>query len=247
MSNVRTLAVIPARGGSKGLPGKNIRELAGLPLIAHSILLAKRCPDITNCLVTTDSEAIADVARRFGARTLMRPSSLAQDDTPMWPVLRHALHAVEELDAAMYDHLLLLDPTSPGRLPQDVAAALHRLRETPTADGIVGVSRPDFNPIWHCVVERDGWLADLFETASSYSRRQDVPEVYRINASLYIWRAEFVRNEETDWRNGGRHLMHEIPEARAIHIDDISEFERAELMIRHGIVTLPWLEQEPSR
>jgi CMP-N,N'-diacetyllegionaminic acid synthase len=242
------LAVIPARGGSKGLPGKNIRPLAGLPLIAHSIALAKRCPEITRTIVTTDSAEIAAVAREFGADLpFIRPAALAQDDTPIWPVLRHALETTEVADGRRYDYLLLLDPTSPGRLPEDVARAAARLEASPGADGIIGVSVPEFNPVWHCVVERNGVMEDLIDGAARFGRRQDVPTVYRINASLYIWRASFVRAQASDWRSTGRHLLHEVPDVRAIHIDTIDEFERAELFIREGIVMLPWLLEKERR
>ncbi len=111
------------------------------------------------------------------------------------------------------------------------------------AAGIVAVSQPEFNPIWHCVVGRDGWMSDLIPEGAGYVRRQDVPTVYRINATLYIWRAAFVRREAQSWRDRGPHLMHVIPDSRAIHIDDADEFARAELMIREGFVRLPWLEQ----
>jgi CMP-N,N'-diacetyllegionaminic acid synthase len=242
------LAVIPARGGSKGLPGKNIRLLAGIPLIAHSIALARLCPAITRTIVTTDSPDIAAVAREFGAEVpFERPAALAQDDTPIWPVLRHALEAAEAADGRRYDYLLLLDPTSPGRLPEDVARAVARLEASPEADGIIGVSAPEFNPVWHCVVERNGVMEDLIDGAARFGRRQDVPPVYRINATLYIWRASFVRAQPSDWRSTGRHLLHEVPETRAIHIDTLAEFERAELFIREGIVKLPWLSENERR
>lgn len=244
------LAVIPARGGSKGLPGKNVRTLAGLPLIAHSIALARLCPDIRRAIVSTDSPEIADVARAFGGDVpFLRPAALAQDDTPMWPVVQHALRAVEEEEAdgsSRFDYVVLLDPTSPGRLPEHVAGARQRLAAVPDADGIVGVSRPDFNPLWHCVVERDGWMSDLVPGASAYVRRQDVPAVYRINATLYVWRADFVRRA-TDWRRDGRHLIYEVPEVHAIHIDDGDEFARAEVAIREGLVRLPWLSPASVR
>jgi N-acylneuraminate cytidylyltransferase len=236
------LAVIPARGGSKGLPGKNLRPLAGLPLIAHSIRLAQMCPDIRRVIVTTDSPQIAQLAREFGADVpFVRPAELARDDTPMWPVLRHALEAVTEPDDRSFRYLLLLDPTSPGRFPEDIAGAVARLNTTPAADGIVGVSIPEFNPLWHCVVERQGWMEDLMPGAEQYTRRQDVPTVFRINATLYIWRTEFVRREADGWRGSGRHLVYEVPESRAIHIDDLEEFRKAEALIRHGLVRLPWL------
>ena len=244
----RLLAVIPARGGSKGLPGKNIRPFAGLPLIAHTVLYAKMCPEIERCIVSTDSPDIAEVARQFGADVpFHRPTKLAQDDTPLWPVLRHALATVEQQDNVRYDALLLLDPTSPAREPSDVAGALRRLRERSAADGVIGVSQPDFNPIWHCVVERDGWMADLMEEGSRFEQRQAVPRVYRINGSLYLWRAEFVRREERSWRRRGRNLLYEIPEFRAMSIDTAQEFDRAELLVKGGYITFPWLNESHVR
>jgi N-acylneuraminate cytidylyltransferase len=243
MSSPSCLALIPARGGSKGLPGKNIRPLAGLPLIAHSIQLARLCPEISRVVVSTDSQEIISVAQKYGAETpFVRPAELAADDTPMWPVIRHALQSVEERSAQSYDYLVLLDPTSPGRLPEDIHGAIGKLHASSKAVGIIGVSQPEFNPIWHCVVEKDGFMSDMFEDGSKYNRRQDLPTVYRINATLYIWKADFVRNEPSGWRQSP-HLMYEVPEARAIHIDDVNEFERADLMIRNGMIRLPWLNE----
>ncbi|MBI4056106.1 MAG: acylneuraminate cytidylyltransferase family protein [Elusimicrobia bacterium] len=234
------LAVIPARGGSTGLPGKNIRSFAGLPLIAHSILLARACPDIERCLVSTDSEEIARVARDFGAEVpFLRPQELARVDTPIWPVLHHALDFAER-DNKKYPFLLLLDPTSPTRLPEDISVAFRRLVANPSADGIVSASRPDFNPLWHCVVEKDGWMQDLLPQGSGLERRQEAPPVFRINGLLYIWRTEFVRSQDS-WRTG-RNLLYETPELRAVSIDDLTQFQRAELLVTSGLIRLPWLK-----
>lgn len=236
------LALIPARGGSKGLPGKNIRPFAGHPLIAHSIFMAKMTPEISRIVVSTDDPHIAEIALDYGAEVpFLRPKALAQDDTPMWPVLRHALQRLETKENVYYDYVLLLDPTSPGRTPEDVGRALQNLIKNPEADGIVGVSMPDFNPIWHSVVEKEGWMTNLVGEGSQYHRRQDVPAVYRINASLYVWRTEFVKRCEKNWRDEGRHLLFEIPEARAIHIDDLREFETAELLVKKRLISFPWI------
>ena len=242
------LAVIPARGGSKGLPGKNIRPFAGLPLIAHTILFAKMCPEITRCIVSTDSPAIAAVARRFGADVpFLRPAELAQDDSPIWAVLRHALETLETTECVDYEYLVLLDPTSPAREPSDLTEALGRLRHCPEADGIIEVSQPDFNPIWHCVMERDGWMVDLDAAGAGYEQRQQVPVVYRINGALYLWRTAFVRRAlDGSWRRSGKHLVYEIPEARAMSIDTLQQFERAELLVKSGLVTFPWLQGIPA-
>lgn len=239
MSVTPVLAVIPARGGSKGLPRKNVLPFVGHPLIAHSILLAKMCPRIARIAVSTDSDEIAAVARRYECDVIMRPPELAQDTSPMWPVLQHALQEVEARDGKQYHSLMLLDPTSPSRLPEDVAACIAHLENSASADGVICVSQPEFNPFWHCVVEKNGWMDDLLPDASSYTRRQDLPVVYRINGMLYLWRREHVRMAN-NWRHG-RLLMYEVPEHRTIHIDDIFEMKKAELMVQHGLIGFPWL------
>ncbi len=239
----KLLAVVPARAGSKGLPGKNLRPFAGLPLIAHSILFARLCPEIDRLIVSTDSEEIAQAARSFGAEVpFLRPAELAKDETTLWEVVRHTLAIVESAGGERFDRLLLLDPTSPAREPADLSAAMRRLDQVPEADGVIGVSRPDFNPIWHCVVEQDGWMTDLIGEGSRFDRRQEVPPVYRINGSLYLWRADFVRNRKESWRRGGRYLIWGIPELRAMSIDSLEEFKKAELLVREGLIRFPWME-----
>lgn len=160
----------------------------------------------------------------------------------MWPVLQHALTEIEQQDGVHYDLLLLLDPTSPAREAADVSGAFLSLAQSPEAYGVIGVSQPEFNPLWNCVVERDGWMADLFDGGGSYSRRQELPTVYRINGSLYLWRTDFLRTEQGPWRLSGNHLMYEIPEYRAMSFDTELEFQRAELLVSGGLITLPWLQ-----
>jgi CMP-N,N'-diacetyllegionaminic acid synthase len=245
LNSNRVLAVIPARGGSKGLPGKNIRPFAGLPLIAHSILFAKSCPEISRTIVSTDTAAIQQAAEKYGASVpFLRPRNLAQDDTPLWPVLRHALENIETIEEASFDYVMLLDPTTPCRLPRYAAEALARLREKSDADGIIAVSKPDFNPIWHSVTSSDGWMTDLIPEAARYNRRQDAPDVYRINGALYIWRADFIRRQADGWRSQGKHLLYEVPDFASISIDTEDEFKRAELFVTSGLFPLPWLKEK---
>lgn len=233
-----TLAIIPARGGSKGVPDKNIRLLAGLPLVVHSIELARRCPEIARTVVSTDSEAIAGVARQAGGDVpFIRPADLARDETPMLPVLHHALDELDP-DGGRYELLLLLDPTSPGRLPNDIARAHDLLHEDPSADGVIAVSEPSFNPLWTAVFDRDGYIEPAW--AGSYGRRQDVPRVLRINAALYLFRTKFLRREQQSWQNG-RHRPLEIPELRAFHLDSEDDFALSELVLANRLVELPWL------
>lgn len=246
MSKSRTglLAVIPARARSEGLPGKNIKSFAGLPLIAHTILFSKLCPEIERCVVSTDSLEIAAVADRYGGDVpFLRPPELACDDTPLWLAVRHALTEMERRTGLRYEHLLLLDPTSPARDPADIAASFRRLRAVPKADGIVGVSRPYFNPLWVSVIDQNGWMADLHEGASRFQSRQRVPPVYRINGSLYIWKADFVRKPRKTWRKNGKYIMYEIPERMAMSIDTAEEFELAELLVTSGKIVFPWMNR----
>jgi N-acylneuraminate cytidylyltransferase len=241
------LAVIPARGGSKGLKGKNIREFAGIPLIAHSIRLAALCPEITRSIVSTDSPEIASVARSHGAHVpFLRPQELAQDASPMWPTLQHALRSMEELDKTRYESILLLDPTSPGRIPPDVTNAAAILDADPSANGVIAVSEPNFIPRWDCVVEQNGYIAQAFEC--DYDCRQDVPVAYRVNALLYLWRRDFLMsNAETPAIDSAHYRLLKVPEMRAIHIDELVDFQIAELKVRAGMVILPWLQNHPQK
>lgn len=240
------LAVIPARGDSRGLPGKNVREFAGLPLIAHSILFARRIPAITRVIVSTDSPEIAAVAVSFGAEVpFTRPAELSTDTAPTWAVIKHALGFLEETDKDPYDFVVLLEPTSPARLTRYVDEALTLIEEEPSADGVVAVSQPDFNPLWRGVTKRDGWMQDLSTSAVTFDRRQSVPTVYRINGALYVWRSEFVRREQANWRVG-RHLAYETPDLSSMSIDTLEDFQKAELLVKGGMITLEWLGPQPT-
>jgi CMP-N,N'-diacetyllegionaminic acid synthase len=236
------LAIVPARSGSKGLPGKNLRPLAGLPLIAHSILLAKLCPEIDRCIVSTDSEDIAAVARLHGAEVpFLRPSSLAGDQTPMWPVLQHTVRELEERDGKHFGSVLLLQPTAPCRLPEDVTRAIALLEADIRAVGVIAVSEPEFNPRWVCVEERDGYMKRLFQESATYARRQDVPPVYRINGLLYLWRHEHVLNASAPHYDENPHRMLVVPELRAGDIDTEQDLIMLELLLRERLIELPWL------
>jgi CMP-N,N'-diacetyllegionaminic acid synthase len=238
----RIIAVIPARGNSRGLPGKNLRVFAGLPLIAHSIRYAQRSPAIERVVVSTDSTEIAEVARTFGAEVpFMRPAELSTDTAPTWPVLQHAVDAVEG-GVGKYDWLVLLEPTSPARRLHYVPDAIKLLEQNPAADGLVAVSQPDFNPLWRGVVKRDGWMEDLSDLASRFERRQDVPTVYKINGALYIWRREFLAREDSNWRKG-KHLAYETPELLSMSIDTLEDFQKAELLVNSGMINLEWLDR----
>lgn len=238
------LAVIPARGGSKGLPRKNVLPVCGIPLIAHSLRCAAMTKVVDRVIVSTDDPEIAAVARAHGADVpFMRPPELAQDDTPMVPVLTHALSTIEHLEGRRYESVLLLDPTSPARLPEDITRAAEMLSTSQAADGVVACSRPSFNPFWVGVSVTDGMLKRVFEPEKTFARRQDVPKFYRVNGALYLWRRDFLVATDASWLTAGKHLLLEIPEARAFSIDDEYELRLLELQIEHGLLPLPWMDK----
>jgi N-acylneuraminate cytidylyltransferase len=196
--------------------------------------------------VTTDSAEIADIARAHGGDVpFLRPAHLAADDTPMAPVVRHALEWVEREEGRPYDAVLLLDPTSPARVPAQLAEAARRLETTPDLDGVVSVSEPTFNPVWVGVRpddERGGALSRYFPAGKGITRRQDAARFLRINGNFYLWRADFVRRLEASWLDEGTHAGLEIPEAQAFSIDDDYEFRLIGALVGAGLITLPWLD-----
>ena len=242
---MRTLAVIAARAGSKGLPGKNIRPIGGLPLITHALECAKRVPAIMRTIVSTDGDDIARVARDHGGDVpFLRPLELATDTASIIDVLQYTLARIEGEESSHYDALMLLEPTSPGRLPEDLSRAIALLQSSADADGVVGCSEPMAHPFWTTVIEKDGMMASALPQFDNVIRRQQLPRCLRINGGVYIWRTEFLRTCPRDWKFG-RYKVLETPEERAFSIDTLFEFEVARLAIEHGLVKLPWL-QSPS-
>jgi CMP-N,N'-diacetyllegionaminic acid synthase len=234
------LAVIPARGGSKGLPRKNVLCLAGLPLIAHSIRFAQSCQGLTNCVVSTEDEEIAAVARAYGGKVpFMRPSELARDDSPTLPALQHAVREVERIEGTYYSMILALQPTTPVRRPEHLQQALELLREDSEAAGVVAVSQPSFNPRYVCVEEESGYLKFAFRNLGTL-RRQDFAPLYRITGSLYLWRRDFLLNARDVFAPDVRYRMLEVDDSSAIDIDDEKDLKLADLLITSGAIALPW-------
>ena len=234
------LAIIPARAGSTGLPGKNIRPFCGVPLINHSFLCALRIPELTDIIISSDSEEILAAACPDPELWLRRPSELAQDDTPVWDVIRYVLAAREKQKGMHFDYVVLLEATSPCRKPEWVSEALKLLKEKPHADGVHGVSLTPFNPIWNCLLEREGYLEYLVPQGRLYHRRQDVPPTYRMDGSLHIWRARFVRETEGGY-HWGRYIGYKTDPRWACSIDTLEDFETLVEKVQKGAIVLPWM------
>lgn len=191
---MRVLALIPARGGSQGIAHKNIRLLAGKPLIAHTIACAQAARGITRLVVSTDDEAIAQCARSLGAQVpFMRPSELARHETPMLPVVQHALQQLDP-ERIHYDALLLLQPTQPLRKPSDIEGAL-ALLEASGADSVISFTQvSDAHPArmkWVDPATREVQELGFSESAEG-TRRQELPPIYLREGSIYLSRIRSI-------------------------------------------------------
>lgn len=227
---MRAIAFIFARGGSKGLPGKNIRPLVGKPLIAWSIEHALDVPGIARVIVSTDSPAIAAVAREYGAEVpFMRPPHLAADDTPEWLAWRHALEFVRTEENRLPDAMVSVPATAPLRDPSDIARCLE-LFEQGDSDIVVTVSPAHRSPYFNMVKENaDGTVGLAIPTLPSVTRRQDAPVVYDMSTVAYVARPDWVLTH-----NGvfdGRMRAVNVPAERAVDIDTLQDFHFAEFLL----------------
>lgn len=227
---MKAIAFIFARGGSKGLPGKNIRLLAGKPLIAWSIGHARAVERIDRVIVSTDSEEIAAVAREYGAEVpFIRPAELARDDSPEWLAWRHALNYLAETDDRLPDVMVSVPATAPLRSPSDIENCLDEF-EKGDADIVVTVTDAHRSPYFNMVkVNPDGTVGLVNPPQSAVTRRQDVPIVYDMTTVAYVCRPGFVMTHDTVFE--GRVRAVHVPTDRAIDIDTLLDFQIAECLI----------------
>ena len=229
---MKTIATICARGGSKGLPRKNVLPFAGKPLIAHTIEQALACPLIDAVYVSTDDDEIASVALRYGAHVpYRRPAELASDSAAKIPAIEHLVARLEQRGEAI-GTVVDLQPTSPLRIQDDLISAI---RLAGQADLIVTVTEPSHNPYYTLVeAEPDGTLR--ISKPASLVRRQDAPAVWGLNGSIYVWRRAALKQAVLAgfWSVSIRPSV--MPRWRSVDIDDAFDFECAEWLYRrqHG-------------
>ena len=230
---MNVIALICARGGSKGLPGKNIRPLGGVPLIAWSIRQAKAVPRISRIIVSTDSEEIAAVARDAEAEVpFMRPAELAQDKSPERAVWRHALEYLKVTEGSYPDVLIVVPATAPLRLPEDLERCLDEF-EKGGADTVITVAEAHRNPYFNMVKARaDGCVELVIPPAEgTLTRRQDAPDVYDMTTVAYVTHPEFVMQADNIF--AGRVRAVQIPAERAVDIDTLMDFRMAEYLLQY--------------
>lgn len=228
--NKKILGVITARGASKSIPQKNIRPLADKPLIAHTIAAALGSRYLTRAIVSTEDEEIARIAREHGAEVpFVRPKELAQDDTPHIPVVQHALGWLEENEDEQYDYVMILQPTSPLRAPEDIDACIVKIIETGADSVMSKVELLDFNIRKLKRIEDDVIFPLVEEEGPASSRRQDAPKVYKRNCAIYLTRTALVKQGDLFGTMSRPYIM---PPERSIDINEPFDFELAEFLLQ---------------
>ncbi len=220
----RVLALIPARGGSKGLPRKNVLPLGGRPLIAWTVRAAMDVACIDRVVLSSDDDEIAQAAREAGCEIpFRRPAHLAQDTSSTADVV---LHALQELPG--YEWLVLLQPTSPLRTAHDIDAAV-RLCHATGAPGCVSVTEATQSPYWMYRIDQGMSLQPLLDTEERHGRRQDLPPVFVLNGAVYVVRIdEFLSTRRFV---GPGTLAHVMPQERSIDIDTADDLETAQKLV----------------
>lgn len=223
------LAIIPARGNSKGIPGKNIKLLGGKPLILWTIEAAKESKFIDRIIVSTDSEEIAGVAREYGAEVpFMRPSKLASDEASGADVILHALRWFEK-NNINYNFFILLQPTSPLRNSEHIDRALDELIKKPEAQALVSVKIAEESPYWMKEIDGQGFLKNLLSETKQYPNRQDLPKVYILNGAIYISKWDIFLEDKSFFKR--KCLPYIMDEKSSLDLDTPLDWKLAEVLL----------------
>jgi N-acylneuraminate cytidylyltransferase len=231
------LGLICARGGSRGVPKKNIKPLGGKPLICWSIEVARQCSYIDRIVVSTDDPEISAIAKDHGAEVpFIRPARLARDNSPEWLVWQHAIRKLAKMEKFTSDYLTVLPPTSPFRSIEDVNKSIGLIDEE-NIDMVISVTHSNRNPYFNMVeLGADGFAYISKKPEKIVFRRQDTPKVFDMTTVLYTSKTDFVLNASGVF--DGRVKTLEIPEIRALDIDTEMDFKFAEFLISDGLVNL---------
>jgi CMP-N,N'-diacetyllegionaminic acid synthase len=239
MINGKTvIAIIPARGGSKGMPGKNIKPLCGKPLIVWSIDAGLGSRYIDEVMVTTDNEEIAIIAREFGASVpFIRPAELASDTAMTVDVIKHVLEFYDNKMHKNFDYTVVLEPTSPLRVKEDVDNAILQLLQNPQAGAVVGVCKTESqNPAFLVKKNINNFLVGYENSDMKILRRQDTNDVYFLEGSVYVSDTATLLTKNTFCHENT--LGCEFPKWKSIEIDDLDDFIIVEALMINKMLKL---------
>jgi CMP-N-acetylneuraminic acid synthetase len=226
------IALIPARGGSKGFPRKNIAMLSGKPLISYSIQSAQKANLVSRVIVSTEDAEIAEVSRRYDSEVMDRPVELAQDDTPTMSVIIWVLNQLET-EGYFADAIVLLQPTTPLRTSQDIDAAIQLYTES-DCQSVVSICRMEHSPYWSFKVE-NGFMKPLLGKKYLSMRRQSLPKIYLPNGALFISSPKVLYRIKSFYTP--RTVPYIMPSERSIDIDSEKDLWLAETILQNSSST----------
>jgi len=222
--NKKFLAIIPARGGSKRLPRKNILDLNGKPLIAWSIEAGLKSQYIDTVVVTSDDDEILDISKKFGAKTIKRAEELASDTATTFDAIKHTIDNLEK-----YDYIVLLQPTSPLRDEKHIDETIELL-ESKNADAVVSVCEMDHSPLWSNTLPQDGNMSGFLIDEVLNKRSQDLEKYYRLNGAIYICQTEKLLENKSFFLKDNI-FAYVMDRKNSIDIDEEIDFQIAEAII----------------
>lgn len=227
--NKTVLAVITARGGSKGIPRKNIKDLGGQPLIAYTIEAAKNSRYLDYFLVSTDDAEIAEISKKFGASVpFMRPAELSTDAAKSIPVIQHAVNWLKDNNGKTFDYVMILQPTSPFRTAEDIDKSIEKIVDT-GADSVMGMKKLiDFSIAKLKVLDGDKILPFAESEGNESAARSELRDLYKRNCAIYLTKTDLIMRGDLFGQDSRAYIM---PEERSVDINTPFDFKLAEFLI----------------
>ena len=227
------IAIIPARGGSKGLPGKNIKSLNGVPLICHSILSALKAKSISRVVVSTDDDEIAKIAKECGAEVpFIRPRNLAKDNSMVMDAYFYTVDRLANEENETIESFVALLPTAPLRLPEDIDNAVSIFMNN-SADSVISVTEAPIPIEWYRKIDKNGLLSNYLSEFDKVANRQELNQAHIPNGAIYVFRTEILRKTRQYYMNETYPYI--MPRERSADIDEPLDFEWTEFLMQRGV------------
>jgi N-acylneuraminate cytidylyltransferase/CMP-N,N'-diacetyllegionaminic acid synthase len=239
---MRVLFLIAARGGSKGVPGKNIREIAGLPLVGFKAISAQRSKYCTRLMISTDSPEIQEVARRYGVEVpFTRPDYLATDTASGEAVILHVMEFIEAENNEQYDAVMLLEPSSPFARHIDYDNAVEMMVDR-DANLVVGMREVEINSVFVGPMDERGRITQIIDQIRDLTslRRQDTPKEYTMNGALYLFKWGFFKEHRRIYQDREKSFGYVMDPHYSIEIDGMIDLHWAEFLVNNGYVDLSY-------
>jgi len=243
---MRILYLITARGGSKGIPGKNIRKIAGIPLVGFKAIAALQSKFCSRLVISTDSPEIRDVAIQYGAEApFLRPAELATDGASSVDVIWHAMQWLEQESREHYDAVMLLEPSSPFTRPDDFNNAVAIMQQH-GADVVVGMKKPEVNSVFVGPMDADGKIERIVSAVCELDKlqRQGLEPEYTMNGALYLFGWEFFKKHRAIYYSDGAIYGYLMDPHHSIEIDEMIDLHWAEYVVEQGYIDMtPWRQE----